>query len=167
MLRVIGILILVGIISVSCSTTEDLSLRPLYSIDKYDYHDAIDGTLFKSQLLIAKELGPLHSSVVTLEKYASGRQAMYSIDVQFAGPDWRNMDEITLRIDGEIITLTADEPIRIRKSSDTVTESITCFLDEPAFKGLRYCRSLEIQFHDEPIVIPQEGLEAIWRFLKD
>jgi len=75
--RVIEILTLICIITVSCSTTEDLSMRPLYSFDKYKIEGSIQGTLFREQLLIAKELGPTDTTVVTLEKYAHGRQAIY------------------------------------------------------------------------------------------
>ncbi len=82
------------------------------------------------------------------------------------GSDWRYMDEIILSIDGEIITLTDDGPYRIRKSGDTVTESVTSLLDKDTFIGLRYCKSLVIQYYHKPITIPQEGLEAIWNFLK-
>ena len=165
--RVIGILTLICIITVSCSSTEDLSMRPLYFIDKYICEEDLRGTLYKSELLIAKELGPMHNTVVTLEKYAQGGQAMYSIDVHFVGPDWRYMNEIILSFDSEIITLRDDDPIRIRKSGDSVTETVTCFLDEDTFKGLRYCKSLVIQYYHKPITIPQEGLEAIWNFLRE
>ena len=142
-------------------------MRPLYTIDKYNYEDVIHGTHFTSKLLIAKELGPMNNTVVTLGKYVDGGRAKYSIDVYFVGSDWRYMDEIILSIDGEIITLTDDGPYRIRKSGDTVTESVTSFLNKDTFIGLRYCKSLVIQYYHKPITIPQEGLEAIWNFLKE
>lgn len=165
-IRVIGILTLICNITVSCSTTEDLSMRPLYSIDKFKIEDAIQGTLFREQLLIAKELGPMDTTVVTLEMYVDGGRTIYSIDVHFVGPDWPYMDEIILSIDGEIMALTDDHPFRIRKSDGTVIESVSCFLDEDTFKGLRYCESLAIQYYHKH-AIPQEGLEAIWNFLKE
>ncbi len=165
--RVIGILALLCIMIVSCSTTENLYMRPLYTVDKYNYEDVIHGTHFTSKLLIAKELGPMNNTVVTLGKYVDGGRAKYSIDVYFVGSDWRYMDEIILSIDGEIITLTDDGPYRVRKSGDTVTESVTSFLNKDTFIGLRYCKSLVIQYYHKPITIPQEGLEAIWNFLKE
>ena len=45
-------------------------------------------------------------------------------------------------------------------------ESVSCFLDEDTFKGLRYCESLAIKYYHEH-TIPQEGLVAIWNFLKE
>lgn len=104
---------------------------------------------------------------MTLEKYAQLGRAVYSIDVYFMGSDWRYMDKILLSIDGEIITLTDEDPVRIRKSGETVIESLTCLLDRDTFIGLRYCKSLDIQYYRKPITIPQKGLEAIWNFLRE
>lgn len=163
----IGILAILFIATVGCSSFIDISARPLYSIDKYDYNDAIRGTLYKSDLLIAKEIDSLYRTFVTLEKYVHRAQAMYSMDVFYVGPDWRYMDGFELTIDGEIITVTDDNPIRIRKTAERVTESLTCYLDEATFKSLRYCKSLVIQFCHKPIIIPQEGCEAIWNFLRE
>lgn len=167
--RVMGILAVICVVIFSCSATEDLSQRPLYSIDKYEYVDLDEfrRPLYKTELLLAKEPGPMQHSVVTLEKYAHRGQMMYSMDVLFVGEDWRYLDEIILNIDGESITLRDDDPIRIRKSQDAVSESLTCFLDEVTFKGLRFCKSLSIQYDQKPIAIPQEGLEAIWNFLRE
>lgn len=166
-IQAIGILTLLGIVSASCSSTKDLSNRPLYSIDKYRIEGDIQGTLFREQLLIVKELGPKQQTLLTLEKYVHRAQAMYSLDVYYVGPEWKYMKDITMNIDGEIKTLTDEDPVRIRKSGDTVIESLTCLLDRDAYMGLRHCKLLDIQYDQKPISIPQEGLEAIWKFLRE
>ena len=56
---------------------------------------------------------------------------------------------------------------KYRIEDNIVIESLTCFLDEKTYKVLRYCKSLEIQYYNRAITIPQEGLEAIWNFLRE
>lgn len=165
--RVIGTLTLICTLTLGCSTSKDLYQRPLYSIDKYRIEDNIERTIFREQLLIARELEETQNTAVTLEMYVRQGRTVYSMDIYYTGSDWRYMDEIILNIEGEITTLKDEDPIRVRESDNAVIESLTCFLDEKTYKGLRYCKSLEIQYHNKAIIIPQEGLEAIWNFLRE
>lgn len=165
--RVPGILALLGILIMGCTTSKDLSTKPLYAIDKFKIEDNIERTVFIEQLILAKVPDPANPMVVTLEKYIRFGRAVYAINVHAVGADLPDRDEIILMIDEQIIALTAAGPSRIFQSGDTEMESVGFFLDEDTFKGLRYCEALEIHYDQYAIPIPQDGLGAIWNFLKE
>lgn len=66
-----------------------------------------------------------------------------------------------------VFALAAGGPAKKYQSGDRENELAAFFLDEESFTGLRYCEALELHYVQHVIPIPQEGIGAIWNFLKE
>ena len=152
---------------IGCSTTERLAMSSLYSISN-DSKEDIRGTLNVSRLLIFKGIAMFSNEVVTIDKFTQNEQSLFSVTVQYLGPDWRFLQEIILKIDDDLITLKDDKPSRTvnRTANVTVTEIVACIMNQTVIEKLKNCNSLIIQYYKKPITIPPEGIDAIKGFLQ-
>ena len=141
-------------------------MKPLYSIENKKFED-IHGTIEENRLLIYKKIGMSYNDVLTLDRVIQGNMTIYKLTVQYLGQDWRYMDTIILNIDGKIVTLKDKNPSHdINTGSNvTVTEIVSCTLDQSLIDALKSASSIKIQYYSDPIAIPQEGVTAITAFL--
>ena len=122
MMLILGITLLAG-----CTSTERLVMSRLYSITNQSSED-IRGTQNLSRLLIHKRSNMSFSEAVTIDYFTQGNEYLYAITVEYYGPHWRFMNEIILKIDDTLITLTNDAPTRVVIGS-YVSERVTFILN--------------------------------------
>jgi len=157
-------LLIICILLAGCSTTSKLAWGTLYMVDSKEI-ESIRGTIVRENFLLAKDMSFANSGIVTIEKLSRNGESDYYITVRYQGPSWRFMEDIDLKIDGDIITLTDESPYRHVNSGGGVEETVRCYLSEAAIHKLINCGSMDIQYFSRPISIPFEGLMAMKGFL--
>ena len=159
--------ILVMVLIIGCSTTEQLAMKSLYSITS-SQKDDIRGSLNMDSLLVFKKIGMSYNDAVTLDKLKQNDTINYAITVHYLGPDWRYMDEILLKINDTLLTLKDNSPSRSvnRGSNVTVSERVICVLNEAQIQELKNATSITLQYYRDPVQIPEAGLSAIKAFIE-
>jgi hypothetical protein len=129
-----------------------------------DSRKDIHGTINISRLLISKEFGWASNEVVTLDKFIQEDETSFWITVRYLGSDWEFLEGIELKINSDFINLRDNNPSRTI-GSNSVSEIISCPLNEEIIQKLKNCDSLVIQYYYEPITISPTGIKAIKDFL--
>lgn len=152
---------------ISCSTTEQLAMKSLYSITSNQQED-IKGAMKMDSLLIFKKIGMNYNDVITLDKLTQNKTINYALTVHYIGPDWRYLEGILLKVDDTLFTLADPSPTRNvnRTSNVTVSERVTCVLNDTLIEAIKNASSINLQYHIDPVKIPQEGITAIKSFLE-
>jgi hypothetical protein len=159
-------LIAIILLSGCVTTNEQLAMKPLYSLSTDTIED-IRGTINRERLLVYKEWAP--NTIVTLDKITSDLTSSFYIFVDYLGDDWRFIDTLMLKINnGDVITLKDNSPARdtsIRGNNVSVRELISFEISPQILEQFNNCNELVIQFYNQPIAIPVDGIEAIKQFL--
>lgn len=158
-------ILVAGMVILGCSTTDELLMSSLYSIND-EVVENIRGDIHTSKLLIHKDVGLVREFYVTLNTITQGDIEASTIDVYYLGSGWVFIDEITLKINETIITVKDDNPVRNIRTGNRVNETLSCILDQSTIAQLKNCKELSLQYYDKPLTIPQEGIDAIKAFLK-
>jgi hypothetical protein len=162
-------LVITMVILGACSTTTSFYRGSVYNTMTETSED-IRGTANISRLLLYKYVEMFGGGdIVTFDKFIQNDITLYTFFVLYQGADWRFIDELMIKIDDKLITLKDENPNRttLRTQSGVFVEEQTHFvLDESTINDIKNCSSLVIQFYDKPVTIPQEGIDALKKFLE-
>ena len=159
--------VVVMVLLVACTTmNEKLAMSRLYSIHTNTAND-IRGAVKFDTLLLHKIVRSSDNRIFMFTRATTDETKMYFFGVDYMGTNWLFMDTLMLRIDGQLFTLKDDSPSRetFIKGQAMVRELPKYFIDENILELLLNCSSLVIQYHQDPITIPPEGIEALRNFI--
>lgn len=148
-----------------CSTTEQLVMKPLYSVTSGEQKDISGTYAFDRLLLYKKVIMSGGEEAVTLERWiAPGGEVGYLLTIRYLGHDWIFMHDLRLKIDDDLYTLAGNPPSR-KIISDGVSEFMTVPLSHDLVRALAHAEVFAFQYDTSPIIVPLEGVSAIAAFL--
>jgi hypothetical protein len=166
-MKKIFLVLLISLIILGCTTTEQLVMKPLYSISEKYYED-IKGNFTIQTLLVFKKVTVGTNAAITIDKIIAQNDTSFVITLHYIGPDWKYFEAIEIKIDDNYYKLIDSEPSRYVNSGSnvTITEVINPHLNEVLIESLLNSKKIIIQYDTSPIDIPPEAIMAIKNFIK-
>ncbi|NCB03476.1 MAG: hypothetical protein EOM67_15185 [Spirochaetia bacterium] len=162
-LLVILSIVLILLIS-SCTTSDKLYFTPLYEV-KTRVIPNIAGDIKVDEMIIHKDVGiGKGNNFITLSSLERSDTKTFLFYVDYTGGYWKFIEKLQLKIDGELFTLTDDDPSRLVLNGG-VEERAGFILSKGIIEKLKNSSSLVLQYYVDPFTMDAEAISEIKKFL--
>lgn len=152
------------LILIQCSPVDKYMNRSMYSVESKQVDD-IRGDYEVNEFLFYRDVGMLTGYFVSIyEVIDNPRVEPYFISLKYRGGDWRHIDKIYIKTDGDVHELTDSDPEKIVISAGQINEIINIPLEDDLVKEIKEAGNIELQYDGNHITLDNETKEKLQGF---